>query len=750
MKLLYIPDYDDYPYVQRLNELLGDNYAALAKSTPTMVAQIRSWAQQCSADAIIVSNNGALDLILNAMADYVPSARRRKISCVTYAGSLLHLVVGDRKIPVIVILPLRRMVSTKTGKFLNKRYISKVLHEDRWPAEPEFRYTLVTPANAQEVIARCAAARLLATDIETPWPQHEMRVISCVGYGAWFPDTNTVECFVVPFKDEFAWSVVSQINSNPVPKVTQNGLFDNHYFMRWGLPLHNWIWDTFHLFHCWYSELPKRLDFIAGFTIRNVRYWKDDGAGSEEALYRYNARDCWATITSLLGILREMPSYAARNYLQEFPLVFPCLTCNLEGVAVDETEFAAAREKLLADHAVRLERLRTMVAWPSYNPNSPKQTLEVLKMLGLGHITSTDKIAMQRARATGPLADRILGELVAFKKTAKLLSTYMVPEKLWNKRIMYSLNPGKTDTGRLACDASSFDCGLQIQNIPGGPVVKRAIIAEEGWQFGEADGEQAEARCVGYQSGETKLIDLVESPHDYHSWNASAFFGIPYEEIYDELTKKKLMPEIRDLSKRTNHGANYNMGADVMLDTMGPLNVIKARRLLGLPESMPLRSVCQYLLDQYSKTYPGIKGDYYAWIVRCIVTTKVLVSPLGWTRYFFGEPHKNKLDLNAAVAHPSQNLSVAIINKGFYAVWHSMIYGKLRNRIRLKAQIHDSIFFLFRIGDVAAAEEVVKLSTVPTPVTDVHGVTRTLVIPMAISYGKPEEGKPALRWSDCK
>lgn len=748
MNILYIPDYDDYPYVQRLNALLGTNYAALAKGTPTMVSQIRQWATMSKADAVICTNAAALALVLHAMPDFVPSDKRRRLTLDDYAGSLLSLDVGDRRIPVIILLPLRRMVSTGPGTFLAKRYLSKILSPQSWPVEPQFKYTLVTPTNTDMAIARCAAARLLSVDIETPWPQHEMRIIKCVGYGAWFPETNTIECFVVPFTDEWAWSVVQRINANPVAKVTQNGLFDNSYFMRWGVPLHNWVWDTFHLFHGWYSELPKSLAFITAFTVRNVRYWKDDGANGEESLWRYNARDCWATICSLLGILREMPSYAARNYLQEFPIVFPCLMCNLEGVEVVESEFIEARDKLLLEHEDRLTQLRTMLAWPTYNPNSSQQTLRVFQMFGLGHFKSTDKASMQKARAVGALPDFVLGKIVEYKKISKLLGTYLKTEKLWNGRLLYTLNPGKTATARLACDASSFDCGLQIQNIPGGKVVKSTVKAEDGWEFVSVDGEQAEARAVGYLSGEEALIDLVESPHDYHSWNAAEFFGIPYEQIYDEATKTKLMPEIRDLSKRTNHGANYNMGEDVMLDTMGPLNVMKARRLLGLSPTMPLRAVCRYLLDRYSKTYPGVKGDYYQFIIKEITVTHTLVSPLGWTRYFFGNPGKNKLDLNSAVAHPSQNLSVAIINKGFFAVYTDILYGKLRNRARLKAQIHDEVFGLTKLGDREAAQRFVELTTIPTQVTDVHGVIRTMVIPMALNYGKP--GKPALRWSDCK
>lgn len=755
MRFLHLAHWEDKPYTGRLQALLGANWCGIAKEPATHIAKIHNWCIGGHVDAIICTDPLALRVILAAMPDYVPSSSGRAISLDDYAGSLLVVYVrtndgGIRRVPVIVLDPLERLVGSAKALFLAKRYLSKLLRPESWLAQPAFKWKLVTPANADEVIARCAQARLLSVDIETPWPQNEFRSIDCVGYGAWFADTNTIECYVIPFTDMWAWSVVNSINSNAVPKVTQNGLYDNVYFMRWGLPMNNWLWDTFHLFHSWYSELPKSLDFITAFTVRDVRYWKDDGANGLEARYRYNARDCWATICSLLGILREMPAWAAQNYLIEFPMVFPSLTCNMEGVAVDEPEFMRVREKLLASSAARLARIQTMLAAPGFNPNSSQQMVRLLAVLGLGQYKSADKATMLKARAVSPYHDFILGEIVAYKKEFKLLTTYLQPSKIWKGRILYALNPGKTDTGRLACDASNFDCGLQIQNIPGGEAVKSSLVADEGWQFAEADGEQAEARAVAYLSGDKNLLALVNSTHDYHSWNAAAFFGVPYEQIYDEINKKKLMPELRELAKRTNHGANYNMGAEVMLQTMGPKFVAQARRTLGLPMSMTLLAVCAHLLDVYAKTYPGVKIDWYGSITNTIEMTGKLVSASGWTRYFFEKPSKSKPALNAAVAHGPQHLSVSIINKGWKCVWREQIYGTLRGRVRIKAQIHDSIFFQFRIGDLEAARRVVELSTVPTPVTDCHGVTRILTIPMAISWGKPQAGKPALRWSECK
>ena len=77
-------------------------------------------------------------------------------------------------------------------------------------------------------------------------------------------------------------------------------------------------------------------------------------------------------------------------------------------------------------------------------------------------------------------------------------------------------------------------------------------------------------------------IEDVTSPQDFHSGNVERFFGIPYADIYDDETGKTLNKEARDLGKRVNHGANYNMGPYVLVETMGLKNIFKARNLLGL------------------------------------------------------------------------------------------------------------------------------------------------------------------------
>lgn len=734
--------------------------------SPAMLSEVVQWCKMYQADAMVITNQETLELVLQSQLDWRPPNNKRGVTLNDYQGSILDMRVGDRIIPAVVLNPLEHLRTVPYGKFLAERFLSKIIAPEKWLPDIPFKWKEVTLENAAAVVNRLERARVLSIDIETPvsggWADY--RGINCVGYGGYYPDTNTIECYVFPFAD-WSYSFIQAVNDNPVPKVMQRGLYDNAYFLRWRLPVRNWLWDTYHLFHSWLSELPKSLALVGAYSVRKIRYWKDDGkSGSLEDYYRYNAMDCWATLCSLLGLLRDAPDWAITNYVEhEFPVVFPCIHMEQEGFAVDEERYHEVFKKKMEEKYEELIEIQTMLGGPcdklplkqkkvdgqlkddiqNFNPNSPKQVLNVFKCFGLGHLGSTDKAAVLKARAAHPLADRVIGAIADWKSNAKIISAYLQEYKLWNGRLYYQLDPAGTDTLRLASKASNYWCGFQIQNIPRDDTVKQCLIADPGWLLGEGDFAQSEARCVGYLSGETKLIELVEGPHDYHAWNAHAFFGVPYECIYDDSLHKTIDKALRDLSKRTNHGANYNMGAGVMLDTMGPKRVIDAKRLLKLNPLLPLKKVCEYLLTVYERTYPRVKNEWYTSIKQTIRVSGLLVSALGWTRKFFGKPWENKPDLNSAVAHPPQNLSVGIINKCLYRIWKDQVYGDLRGIFRLKAQIHDSIVYQYRPERPDVPGIIQERMRFPVEVTDCFGTTRTMLIPPDMSSGKK-------RWSELK
>lgn len=743
MHVLLVGTPDDLKFKAKILEITSGHRlsAILGVETHELLHPVLVQAGKGEVDAILCSNQSFLKLVLNAQPDYIPPVTNKQPSLDNYAGSLLHLhipVAGGttRRVPVLVLNPFAQLVTVSYGKFLFQRYFSKLTKPHKWIKPLPFKWELIDVSNYQSVEDYLRNCDLIGVDSETSKQGLE---IDCISYAGWNAKTQECRVYVLPLKtaqlEVYLDNLIlaRNLNAIPVRKVLQNGMYDSAYFLRWGMPLTSYLWDTKHFFHSWLAELPKDLAYLGAFCIREIRYWKDDGkTGNLKDYYEYCARDSYTTLWSMLAMLAEAPQWAVTNYLIEFPKIFPSLQCGLEGMAVDKELYAIGLKKAEEIEATTLKELQAMVGFPNFNPNSSQQVVRLFHVLGATKLTSSDKANTAKFSALHPLNTRIAGLLRKYRKASKELSTYWVEKKLLHGRVLYVLDPGGTETGRMASQEHSFWCGLQAQNIP--PYFRDAVISDPGYFISSVDFPQSEARCVAYKSGDKALLETVNSDRDYHAINVERFFGIPYEQVIDENGKVINVP-IRNLSKRTNHGANYNMGDTVMLETMGEENVEQARKLLRLPSLLTLKQICAELLARYAKTYPKVKGEWYDSIKRTISLTKKLVSDLGWTRYCFGDPSKNKQDLNAYVAHVPQNLSVGIINECFHRIWRDIQHGPNnttddgRLKLRLKAQIHDEVLFQYLKEHPEIAAKVRELMVYPVEVEDCGGVKREMLIP---------------------
>jgi len=715
----------------------GYDVKVCGEMNPQVLTQITDRAQVYGIKKIATSNPQLLKLL-------VQHHRKVRLNSAPSLDNFEGSFFEAHGCEFVIVPPAKHVMSVNYGSHWYKRLVSKLTNPDRWFPQTEFIWDTIDEFSAKEAYASLQDAPIIAVDIETS--RDGLHRILCVNYTGIYYNKTTRQFYtrgyVLPINNMRAVAWMRAFNKLPASKIFQNGKYDNAYFLRYGAPVDNWFYDTLTAFHSWYSEMPKTLDYITAYSIRNMVYWKDQ---STVDLYQYNAMDGWATANAWLSLMREMPEWAFGNYSKEFPMSFPCLQADMDGLLVDPEEQA----RLAITQTVRLdEALASLQAkvGKGFNPSSPPQTKRLLQVLQchgkppkpaeLAKIDSSDKKMMRTVADQNPLNALIIEDIIEYREARKLLGDYL-EAKLLHGRFMYTHNPGGTDTGRLASGNSHFWCGHQIQNMP--PYVKQMLIADEGWELCEIDNAQSESRCTAYLSGDEALIAAVDSGRDFHSVNASAFFGIPYGDLWDSLANKTKNKAIRDLSKRTNHGANYNMQEGMLLQTMGTKNVIRAKVLLKLPAAWSLRRVCAYLLEQFDSTYPVLRGEWYDYVKYCVATTKLLVGPTGWTRYCFGDPSRNKRDLNALVAHPPQSLSVMVVNIGFKRIYRELQGPKLR----LKAQIHDSVLFQYRKGDLETVRAARACMDNPIEVKDRLGIARTMRIPTDVKGG-------ARKWSDLK
>jgi DNA polymerase I-like protein with 3'-5' exonuclease and polymerase domains len=724
--LLFLGTRDDKQFLPKLKSCVGSAKVFLHTDPISTLYEVESFCKKRGITGVITTSPVLLQKLLPI------GSTSKEPSVDNFAGSLFK----KSDIEYVIVHPLAHTVTVPYGEFLLKRYTSKLVFRSKWIKSPQFNWAILKPSNSDKEYEFFSSCTLCSVDIET---YKENLAIRCIGFtGLKIVDGSYVSRSVVlPLDSAWALEEARRYCSTSSGKILQNGKYDINYLMRYGIILNNYVWDTATLMHCWYSELPKDLAALSAFFVRESMYWKDLAESNDlETYYLYNAKDTHQTALVLLGWIAEAPKWAHQNYLLEFPVLFPCILSELTGIKRDLTRLRDANISFTSKVEAANKKLSAELGVPNFNTGSPKQKKALLTILGCQDLDATDEKNLAKARLRHPLNQRILSQVSEIQKDRKLLSTYLVEGKELNGRILYSLNPHGTDTGRLASKEHHFWCGLQIQNIPGRTKdVKSTLCADDGFYLGESDLEQAESRDTAYISGDENLIKAVSSGKDFHATNASSFFGVPYEAIYSDQLGKTLDKPLRDLAKRVNHGANYNMGWSVLIDTMGEDKILEAQRLLGLPKRFTLREVAEHLLGVFARTYPVVRNDYQEWVKLQVALHNKFTGATGWTRYCFSDPSKSKQALNAYVAHNPQSLNAMVLNKAYIKVFTDVALPNPKD-FKLLAQIHDSILFQYRIGREDLAHKVKELMEIPVLIKDIKGVQREFTVPAALKMGK--------------
>ena len=735
MKILFLLHNVEAAYVGRVKAMFGTAVVKATTAVPGNRFELQAMMDKNEFDAAVVSNWEAASAIIGTKIK-APGEQGQGKTLFDYQGSCLVTSKGKR---ILIINALQTLVTIPYQKFVTERFISKVTQPEKWHPQTPFIWEQIKDHQGFErALEYLESSVAVAIDIETG-ANHRITEIGFCGIKE-FKDSYETCSFVIDLTSMEAVHWMRKLCMTKPPKVFHNGVYDTTHLLSWNTPVWNWLFDTLGFMHSTYVELPRDLAFTAAMYVRDVEFWKDENAsGNKEDQLRYNARDVWATANVLVNWLATAPEYAKRNYALKAPELSIAVLCGLEGLQVDLHKRAALRleqQNVLDTQKASIEKM----TWKGFNPNSPQHMKLLFSAFGATGATSTDAKAREKLSEKNPIAARILAAINEWKKAAKLVSTYL-EAPVYGSTMLYSFNPFGTESCRWSSakshlfqmeGAKYIHYGAQCQNMA--PYAKKMLRASEGWWIMEVDKSASESYCTALLSGSDELWDAVHNAPDFHCWNASLFFGIPFDKLYDASTDTVLQPAIRKLAKPVNHGANYCMGPTVLVETIGERKVFEAKELLmdsykthgntaGLSAILgcvSAKEIAAYLLQCFHAAYPTLSGRWYPAVKREIAVTGVLASPSGWTRRFFGDVVKNKLDANSAIAFGPQHLSVMMLNRGLRHIFDDLV----GENFRLHAQVHDSVLFSVRVGHEHLAHEVDK--RLQTPLT-YKG--RTLVIP---------------------
>lgn len=721
MRLLINHNREDSPYRINLIHLLKPHGLTGVASTKTYgIQEILDEASKVKADAILLQHTDTLKALLGEGA-----------TLDKYRGTRINYST-----PVIVANPTEHIHTVTYGKFILESDLRK-FKRIREPVQ-SFNYLLVDNDETRSIaLAFLEGCFLISFDIETD----DKRQITCISFTG-INSHAEVKTYVVPLVDfsdlhygnleEFTSALlfIQQIQKLPAHKLAWNGIYDSQYCITYNAEPHNFTLDGMILAWSRYSELPRYLDFQASLHCYDYFQWKDEADAAKKnkdirSLWGYCGKDSWYTLRIFLSLLTQLEDYQVFNYRETFPLVYPSLYVAFEGLKVNNVKRLESRKAFAAKMEKNLKDLQTITCNPTFNPGSWQQVGSfIYDVIGAKRISKegggTSSKILNRVAMQHPLLANICDRIITYREDVKAIGQYHDFTQLFD-RLLYNIDPTGAETGRAASKASSFWVGTQIQNIP--PYAKEYLEADDGYTLVEADKNKSEARCVGYNSQCEGLITALEdSRRDFYKVVSEMFFGVPWDQV---------TPEMRnDVTKHIIHGTHHVMGPQPFIDTATPRRVYNAMKIVNTPYR-DIEAFVKYLLSLYHKRFPEVRQYWKRDVSDVIAISNKTVSPLGWTRYFFGDIQKNHSVFRSAVAHQSQNLSVHIINREMLQIYYQLVL-KSNGEFRLKAQIHDSIFAQVLTSKldhyVPQMEALMK--------TEVQVHKRKMKIPVDIKVGK--------------
>ena len=100
---------------------------------------------------------------------------------------------------------------------------------------------------------------------------------------------------------------------------------------------------------------------------------------------------------------------------------------------------------------------------------------------------------------------------------------------------------------------------MNLQNLPRGGELRKAILAPPGYVICVADSAQIEARVLAWLAKHTELLNLFAAGSDVYRWMASRVYNLPVEQI---------TPQLRFIGKVLVLALGYGMGPAKLQDTL--------------------------------------------------------------------------------------------------------------------------------------------------------------------------------------
>lgn len=399
-----------------------------------------------------------------------------------------------------------------------------------------------------------------------------------------------------------------------------------------------------------FTSIIKRLVPVEAQGVRDKRLEvRGQGSGVRENQGQLSLLDAQPTLSKTL--LDDV----------ERPLVPILEEMNRWGIMVDRTRLAEKEAVLERDIDALVKELYRE-AGQVFNPNSPKQLLELLKTNYKLKIKSTNIDKIEQFRSTVPLVDLIL----KYRELFKLKSTYLEPIKRMSEgdmRIHPTFVQFKAATGRITCETPN------LQNIP--PSIREIFIASPGYKLVSLDYSQIELRILASVTEDPEMMRAFNSNADIHQITASKIYDVPLADV---------TPTMRKVAKTLNFGVIYGMGARAFAQQSG----------LSPKEA-------KMFIDEYFKDFATIK-QWQDTVLAKVREQGFVENINGRTRQLPEITSFNKMLQSEAermaINFPIQSVGADIIKSAMVKVKeHLSAEGLWGTDVKMLLTVHDELVF---------------------------------------------------------
>jgi len=537
--------------------------------------------------------------------------------------------------------------------------------------------------------------------------------------------------FIVPF-DFFSveetvqiiLALKSKLEDPTIRYILQNALYDTfHLYHCFKIVVRNVHWDT--MLSSWelYCELPKALDVQTSFWT-DVPYYKYQRTIEDKLThYAYCCRDSCVTYEIAECHAALMTPTMIEHFQLNMCMLYLANYFQIRGIAYN----ALAASNKLAELRVilaELSRRITTRAGRPINVNSPAQLSKLLYVdnalpkqhppskTGRGldkSKTTTDVKALLKLSILRPIP--LLDEILLYRnieKTCQTLEKGHDPDL--RMRCGYSVVG--TDTGRFACYKSPTGSGDNLQTIT--KHLRYLFTADPNKHFFQADLAGADGWTVAAHC--QRLGDSTMMEDYMYGIKPARVIGLMFTEgeAVSRMPRAELHARSKAIGsgdtewlyftcKRVQHGTNYLLGIDTMIDQI----MKDSYKINGKPLRVDAK-ICRRLQQLYLLRYKGVKY-WQNDVQKTVVATGKLTNASGHIRRFFDPLHHHGTFRKACAQEPQHNTTYAIkLALRYFLTSPDNRTADGRFRVEPLHMVHDSINGQFDIADEAFATAFIR------------------------------------------